>query len=193
MALLNRCYDITEINVFPRRLVNQLARTMIFADYAFDNVYGNRAFQIFIWMALIESYEYILNPDIDSEKVDKLGVIMKFFRRYLSDSDHDLLVRHLRRSIIDKRFDSTTELPIDTISRIFYSARNEFVHGLEYHTSLFSESNENKYLESLTLREFKKDNKENRYFEMSITHHQLRGIIIRSSLNLIEEQIKPVS
>jgi len=109
MELLNRCYHLTEINVFPRQLVNQLARTMIFADHAYDNVYGNRSFQVFIWMALIESYEYILNPEMDSEKVDKLGVILKFFRTYLSESDHDLLVRHLRRSIIDTRFESTTE------------------------------------------------------------------------------------
>jgi hypothetical protein len=123
---------------------------------------------------------------IDSEKVDKLGVILKFFRTYLSQSDNELLVRHLRRSVVDDRFlGNSAELPIDTISRIFYSIRNEFAHGLEFHTSLFSDSNESNYLESANLREFKKDNKEKRYFEMSITHEQLRGIIIRTSLKNI--------
>ncbi|MCZ8517661.1 hypothetical protein O9H85_36145 [Paenibacillus filicis] len=186
---LNRCYNLTDINVFPRRLVNQLARTISFTDFTFSHRLGNRSFQIFMWMALIESYEYIQNPEIDSEKVDKLGVILKFFRTYLSKADNDLLVKYLKRSIVDKRFNNNSELPIDIISRIFYSIRNEFSHGLEYHTSLFSDSNENNFLESINLREFKKDSKENRYFEMSITHEQLRGVIIRASLNLIHEQI----
>lgn len=139
---------------------------------------------------MIESFEYTINPDKDSENIDKLGVILKFFRINLSTDDKELLIRHLRRSIVDDRFENNIELPIDTISRIFYAIRNEFVHGLEFHTSLFADSNDNNYLESIRLKEFKKDTKEKRIFEMSITHEQLRKIIIRTSLNLIESQLK---
>ncbi|MEC0169893.1 hypothetical protein [Paenibacillus graminis] len=185
--LLNRCYDLTESNIFPRRMVNQLARSILFSDYCYLHKSGNRSFQVFIWMSLIESYEYILHPDIDSEKVDKLAVILNFFRSHLNDEDRILLTKNLRRSVIDDKFyENRSELPIDTISRILYSIRNEFTHGLEFHTSLFSDSNEEKYLESIKMKEFKKDTKAKRDFEFSITHEQLRDIIIRTSLNKIE-------
>ncbi|MEJ9161666.1 hypothetical protein, partial [Paenibacillus graminis] len=125
--------------------------------------------------------------DIDSEKVDKLAVILNFFRSHLNDEDRILLTKNLRRSVIDDKFyENRSELPIDTISRILYSIRNEFTHGLEFHTSLFSDSNEEKYLESIKMKEFKKDTKAKRDFEFSITHEQLRDIIIRTSLNKIE-------
>ncbi|MEK4237522.1 hypothetical protein [Paenibacillus sp. FSL H7-0714] len=187
MKLLNRCYDLTESNIYPRRIVNQLARSILFSDYCYLHKSGNRSFQVFMWMSLIESYEYILHPDIDSEKVDKLTVILNFFRFNLNDEDRILLTKNLKRSIIDDKFyEKRSELPIDTISRILYSIRNEFTHGLEFHTSLFSDSNEEKFLESIRMKEFRKDEKSKRDFEFSITHEQLRNIIIRASINKIE-------
>jgi phenylpropionate dioxygenase-like ring-hydroxylating dioxygenase large terminal subunit len=189
MVFLERCYEKPKGNLIPLRLANQLARVILFADFCMNHKRGDRGVQIFFWMALIESIEYIYYPDKDSEKVDKLGVILNFFRNYISAEDKEILSRNLRRSVSDDRFQNTKEINIDIIARILYSIRNEFVHGLEFHTSLFSDSNKDVWLETVRLREFKKDDKEERNYEMSITHQQLRSIIIRSFINMIEEEL----
>lgn len=189
LAFLERCYEKPKGNLVPLRLANQLARVITFSDFCMAHKKGDRSVQIFYWMALIESIEYIYYPDKDSEKVDKLSVILNFFRKYISTEDKEILLRNLRRSISDDRFGNTKELNIDIIARILYSIRNEFAHGLEFHTSLFSDSNNDVWLETVKLREFKKDNKEERHYEMSITYRQLRSIIIRSFINLIEEEL----
>ncbi|SET43393.1 hypothetical protein SAMN05660297_02407 [Natronincola peptidivorans] len=189
MDFLERCYEVPNGNFIPLRLANKLARVIIFSDFCMTHKRGNRSVQIFLWMALIESIEYIYFPDKDSQKVDKLSVILCFFRNYISTEDKDLLLQNLRRSISDDRFDKTKEINIDIIARILYSIRNEFAHGLDFHTSLFSDSNNDVWLETVKLKEFKKDGKEERHYEMSITHQQLRSIIIRSFINLIEEEL----
>ncbi|MEQ7053794.1 hypothetical protein ABN764_24465 [Paenibacillaceae sp. P-4] len=187
-TFLEKCYE--EGNLVSRRLANKLARVIIFSDFCMNNKKGNRSIQIFLWMALIESTEYIHFPEKDSEKVDKLGVILRFFRKYVTQDDKEELLRNLRRSVLDDRFETQTEISIDIIARILYSIRNEFVHGMDFHTSLFSESNDDNYLETIKLREFKKDDKEERHYEMSITHQQLRAIIIRSFINMIESEMR---
>jgi len=187
-SFLARCYEDHNDNYIPRRLANQLARVINFSDFCMDNKSGNSSVQIFFWMSLIESIEYIYFPDKDSEKVDKLSVILNFFRNYVLDNDKSILLKNLRRSIIDERF-FNEEFNIDIVARILYSIRNHFVHELEFHTSIFSESNNDNWIETIKLREFKKDEKDERHYEMSITHQQLREIIIRSYINLIEEEL----
>lgn len=146
-----------------------------------------------MWMTMIESFEYILYEGIDSQEVEKLNVIMSFFKNNLLAEDKEVLISHLRRSNIDERFFESPDLPIDSISRMLYAIRNEFAHGLEFHTSIFSESNDNNYLESIRMREFRKDAKEERHFEISITYEQLRKVIIKTSINLIENRLNEIT
>ncbi|WP_339241279.1 hypothetical protein [Paenibacillus sp. FSL F4-0243] len=92
-SFLARCYEDHNDNYIPRRLANQLARVINFSDFCMDNKSGNRSVQIFFWMSLIESIEYIYFPDKDSEKVDKLGVILNFFRNYVLENDNPYYLR----------------------------------------------------------------------------------------------------
>ncbi|OWR29825.1 hypothetical protein CDO73_12100 [Saccharibacillus sp. O23] len=185
--LLKTCYEMSEQDVRPRRIINNIARLISLGDELISLKPGRHGLAIFYWIVSIEAVSNIANQG-EKERY-KIKIIRDFFEEYINEIDKEFLLRHIERAIIDMREENSSEISLSIIATIFYNIRHDFVHEGIYSNFHFSSANEERVLNSLVMKEHGKDVEEERTYYVSITYEQMRKIIINGLLNLLKRQM----
>ncbi|WP_018750860.1 hypothetical protein [Paenibacillus sanguinis] len=189
LCLIKRCYKITEVDVRPRRIVNNIARLITLADDQMKIRGGRYGIQIFFWMVCVEAIYNISKPL--NPKKDKITTIRKFFNESILREDQLFILDHITRSIVDYRWNYTKHLHMNIIANIFYFVRNDFVHEGSYSNFHFkSEDSSTTIMNSIVLKEFKDDVFEERIYDVNVTYSQMRDIIIRGCINFLNKHLE---
>lgn len=190
---LNECYTME--NPLPRRIMNYTERLISLGEDA-GRGRGGHGIEATHFVICIEALTHLLNPDEDLGTGDKIGRIKNFFTEYVSKADKAVLRKGIVRSIIDDR-GVDEKLDISVIARVFSEVRNKYVHEGVYYDFSFSTNTKDELefgrtaiLNNLTIKEYNKDKRENRIYEISLTYEEFRSIMIRACLNFLEKQIK---
>lgn len=187
---LNMCYSLE--NPLPLRIINYVHRLITIGDSAAVGR-GGYGIQVTHFVICIESIFHLLDPDEDIEKVNRLGRLKYFFEEFTSPDDKKLLKKSFARSIADDR-GADSKLDLEIIARIFSEVRNKYVHeGVYYQFSFSSDDKEedvrSSMLNDINIKEYKKDKRERRIYEITGTYEEVKSVIIRSCLNFLDKQI----
>lgn len=200
---LEMCYSLE--NPLPRRIINHVHRLISIGEAAAGKR-GGHGIQVAHFVICIESLFRLLFPDEDIEKANqkRLARIKYFFEEYTSPEDKKLLKEWIARSIVDDRakrddwgFDNKLEL--DVIARIFSEVRNRYVHeGIYYEFSFSSfpveeDGTRTASMNLIKLKEFKKDKRDTRKYEITATYEEVRALMVRSFLNLLSSQLNVIN
>ncbi|MGO4532841.1 hypothetical protein AB4Z30_27470 [Paenibacillus sp. 2TAF8] len=185
--LLKDCYEMTYQDVRPRRIINNISRLISLGDELISIKPGRYGLAIFYWIVCIEAVSHIANQG-EKERF-KIKIIRDFFEEYITETDKDFLLEHIERAASDMREEVSPKINISIIATIFYNIRHDFVHEGIYSNFHFSSNNEERFLNSLVMKEYGKDVEEERTYYISVTYEQMRKIIINGLLNFLEKQM----
>ncbi len=185
--LLKTCYEMSEQDVRPRRIINNISRLISLGDELISLKPGRYGLAIFYWIVSIEAVSHIANRG-EKERF-KIKIIRDFFEKYINEADKEFLLEHIERAASDMREEASPKINLSIIATIFYNIRHDFVHEGIYSNFHFSSNNEERVLNSLVMKEYGKDVEEERTYYISVTYEQMRKIIINGLLNFLEKQM----
>lgn len=185
IKLLRACYEMNDVR--PRRIINNISRLISLGDEMISIKPGRYGLAIFYWIVSIEATNHIANQG--TKERDKIKIIRRFFAECIDEVDQAFLLGHIERSLSDERVKEPSKLSLDIIATIFYNIRHDFVHEGNYSNFHFSHSNDERIINSLTMKEHGKDKEEERTYYISITYEQMRNIIIKGLLNFLKKQM----
>jgi len=186
IKLLRTCYEMD--NVIPRRIINNISRLISLGDEMISIKPGRHVLAVFYWIVCIEATSHIANHG--AKVRDKIKIIRRFFAECIDEADQAFLLEHIERSLSDERAQNSSGLNLDIIATIFYNIRHDFVHEGNYSNFHFSQKNDERIINSLTMKEHGKDKEEERSYYVLITYEQMRKIIIKGLLNFLKKKMQ---
>ncbi|HVJ49450.1 hypothetical protein [Desulfitobacterium sp.] len=199
-------YEDTNI---PRRMVNIVEWLVTLADDIEQIRKGKDGLKIFFLVVCIESLYKLANPE---EKQSKMSVVIDFFENIICREDREFILRNVKRSLADKRFNIfreenesyedyehriaeeidgsfNTEIDIQTFAKIINEVRNMFVHEGNFWEFHFPDGDGISLINSLvfaeTYQEFKLKQKNERIYEINLTYRDFRRICVKGYIRYI--------